>query len=118
MNVVEFRSKVSLKSKILKEVKTPFKAPFSKKLDFGDKEFTFLYTAHAVAQKIEGEEIFKKGDAERILGYKSEDNSYLSLGILRIKIENNSIFTAKLSFPVLFFCFDFSREAVFYFYIH
>jgi len=66
---------------LVKEVKTSFKEPFPKELDFQGKKFKFLYTAHAVAEEIQGEEIFKKGDSERFWDYKAEDNSYLSLGI-------------------------------------
>jgi len=66
---------------LVKEVKTSFQEPFPKELDFQCKKFNFLYTAHAVAEEIQGEEIFKKGDGERFWDYKAEDNSYLSLGI-------------------------------------
>ena len=66
---------------LVKEVKTSFQEPFPKELDFQGKKFKFLYTAHAITEEIEGEEIFKKGDSERFWDYKAEDNSYLSLGI-------------------------------------
>jgi len=66
---------------LVKEIKAPFQEPFPQKLNFQGKEFKFLYTAHAVAEEIQGEEIFKKGDGERFWDYKAEDNSYLSLGI-------------------------------------
>ncbi len=66
---------------LVKETKTPFQQPFPKKLDFDGKEFSFLYTAHAIAEEIQGKEIFKKGDSERFWDYKAEDDSYLSLGI-------------------------------------
>jgi len=65
----------------VKEVKTPFLQPFPQELDFQGKKFKFLYTAHAIAEDIQGEEIFKSGDSERFWDYKAEDNSYLSLGI-------------------------------------
>jgi hypothetical protein len=66
---------------LVKEIKTSLQQPFPKELDFDDKKFKFLYTAHAIAEEIQGEEIFKKGDSERFWDYKTEDNSYLSLGI-------------------------------------
>ena len=66
---------------LVKEVKTPFLQPFPQEVDFQGKKFKFLYTAHAVAEDVQGEEIFKKGDSERFWDYKAEDNSYLSLGI-------------------------------------
>lgn len=67
---------------LVKEVKTSFQEPFPKKLDFEGKKFKFLFTAHAIAEEVEGEEIFKKGDSERFSDYKAEDGSYLSLGII------------------------------------
>ena len=66
---------------LVKETKTVFQQPFPRELDFDGKRFQFLYTAHAIAEEIQGEEIFKKGDSERFWDYKAEDNSYLSLGI-------------------------------------
>jgi len=65
----------------VKKIKTLFVQPFSEELEFDAKKFKFLYTAHAIAEEVEGEEIFKKGDGETFWDYKSEDNSYLSLGI-------------------------------------
>lgn len=67
---------------LVKEIKTSFQEPFPQELDFRGKKFKFLYIAHAVAEEIQGEEIFKKGDGERFRDYKAEDNSYLSLGIM------------------------------------
>ena len=66
---------------LVKEIKTSIQQPFPQELDFDGKKFKFLYTAHAVAEEIQGEEIFKKGDGERFWDYKAEDDSYLSLGI-------------------------------------
>lgn len=66
---------------LVKEVKTLFKHPFPKELAYQGKNFKFSYTAHAVAEKIWGEEIFKKGDGETFWDYEAEDGSYLSLGI-------------------------------------
>jgi hypothetical protein len=66
---------------LVKEAKTPLQQPFSKILEFDGKEFDFLYTAHAVAEEVEGIEIFKKGDSERFWDYKTADGGYLSLGI-------------------------------------
>jgi hypothetical protein len=66
---------------LVKEIKTLFVQPFAKELNFDAKKFNFLYSAHAVAEEIQGEEIFKKGDGEKFWDYKSDDNSYLSLGV-------------------------------------
>ena len=66
---------------LVKEVKTLFVQPFAKELEFDAKEFKFLFSAHAVAEEVMGKEILKKGYAERFWDYKSEDDSYLSLGI-------------------------------------
>ncbi len=66
---------------LVRETKTDFTQPFPNELDFDGKKFKFLYNAHAVAEKTEGEEIFKKGDSEAFWDYKAEDGSYLSLGI-------------------------------------
>jgi hypothetical protein len=62
------------------ELKTPFKDPFPKTLQFQGKDFKFLYEAHAIAEKIWGEAIYKKGYAERFWDYDAKDGSYLSLG--------------------------------------
>jgi len=64
----------------VKEIKTSFKE-FPSEITFDGKNFKFLFTAHAIAEEIQGEEIFKKWDSERFWDYKAEDNSYLSLGI-------------------------------------
>ena len=66
---------------LVKEIKTPFQQPFLEKLNFDNKKFKFLYTAHAVAEEISGEDIFRKGDGERFWDYKAKDDSYLSFGI-------------------------------------
>jgi len=66
---------------LVKEIKTPHQQPFSPEFDFDGKKFKFLYSAHALAEEIQGEEIFKKGDSEKFWDYKTEDNSYLSLGV-------------------------------------
>src|SRR3989344_1215274 len=50
---------------LVKEVETPFHQPFPQEIDFDGRKFQFIYTAHAVAEETEGEEIFKKGDSER-----------------------------------------------------
>lgn len=64
------------------EEETDFKLPFNKNIVFKNKNFDFLFTAHAIAEDTQGEEIFKKGESERFWDYKSDDNSYLSLGII------------------------------------
>lgn len=66
---------------LVKETKTPFSEPFPQKLNFQERGFDFLFTAHAIAEEIEGEKIFKIGGSERFWDYKAKDNSYLSLGI-------------------------------------
>ncbi|MFA6436856.1 MAG: DUF4178 domain-containing protein [Candidatus Paceibacterota bacterium] len=66
---------------LVKEIKTFFQQPFSKELNFEGKKFKFLYSTHAVAEEIQGEGMFKKGDSERFWDFKAKDNSYLSLGI-------------------------------------
>lgn len=65
---------------LVKETKTLFIQPFGKELEFEAKKFKFLYTAHAIAEEIFGEEICKKGYGESFWDFKAEDNSYLSLG--------------------------------------
>ncbi len=67
---------------LVKKVKTLFVQPFAKKLEFDAKKFIFLYSAHAIAEEIQGREIFKKRESEKFWDYKSEDNSYLSLGVV------------------------------------
>jgi hypothetical protein len=66
---------------LVKALDTTFKKPFPKKLEFKGKKFNFLYTAHAVAEKIEGKTSFEKGGSERFWDYQANDDSYLSLGI-------------------------------------
>ncbi|MFC1656516.1 DUF4178 domain-containing protein [Patescibacteria group bacterium] len=67
---------------LVKEVKTPFQKPFPKKLEYRSKRFKFIYNAHAIAEEVWGQEIFKKGESERFWDYESEDGDYLSLGIV------------------------------------
>ena len=66
---------------LVKQVTTSFVAPFAEKLEFDGKKFDFLYSAHAVAEEIEGETIFEIGGGEKFWDYKTFDNYYLSLGI-------------------------------------
>jgi hypothetical protein len=66
---------------LVKETKTDFEPPFHEKVEYENKEFKFLYKAHAVAEEISGEEVFKKGDSESFWDFKADDNSYLSLGV-------------------------------------
>jgi len=66
---------------LVKEIKTLFAQPFAKKIEFNTKKFNFLYSAHAVAEEVIGKEIFKRGEGESFWDYKSEDGSYLSLGV-------------------------------------
>lgn len=67
---------------LVKETETSFKQPFPENLKFQGKDFKFSYAAHAKAEEIWGEEIFKKGNSESFWDYKAEDSSYLSLGII------------------------------------
>jgi hypothetical protein len=66
---------------LVKEVRTLFIRPFDKELKFDAKRFKFLFTAHALAEDVYGEEIWKKGYGESFWDFKSEDGSYLSLGV-------------------------------------
>ena len=67
---------------LVKEVQTSFSLPFPEELYYDGKHFGFSYEAHAVAEEFWGEEIFKKGDAEKFSDYKANDGeSYLSLGV-------------------------------------
>ncbi len=80
---------------LVKETKTSFNQPFPQELNFQGKQFRFFYSAHAVAEEVQGEEIFKKGDGERFWDYKAEDNSYLSLGVID-KTNERSDFCGKI----------------------
>lgn len=66
---------------LVKEVKTKIKDPFKKSIIYDQKKFHFSYKAHAVAEEVLGEEIFKKGESESFWDYQAADGSYLSLGI-------------------------------------
>jgi hypothetical protein len=67
---------------LVRETRTSIQKPFPKRIVFKDKDFEFFYTAHAVAEEIQGKEIFKKGESETFWDYKTADDSYLSLGII------------------------------------
>ena len=67
---------------LVKKLKPIFKQPFPKKLKLGEKEYRFLYTAHATAEEVWGEGLFNKGESERFWDYEAADGSYISLGIL------------------------------------
>ncbi|OGF28280.1 hypothetical protein A2477_02355 [Candidatus Falkowbacteria bacterium RIFOXYC2_FULL_47_12] len=60
---------------LVKETKTLFTEPFSEEIEFDGKKFKFLYSAHAVAEKTAGEEIFKKGASEKFWDYKADDDN-------------------------------------------
>lgn len=66
---------------LVKEIENNITEPFAESLEYDDKKFSFLFEAHAVAEEIEGKEIFKKGEGERFWDYESNDGSYLSLGV-------------------------------------
>ena len=65
-----------------KDIEMSIQEPFPKTLNFKNKKFTFLYTAHAKAEEVYGEKIFKKGYSESFWDYKASDDSYISLGII------------------------------------
>ncbi|MFA5986410.1 MAG: DUF4178 domain-containing protein [Parcubacteria group bacterium] len=66
---------------LVREVYSGIAEPFPEELVYDGKDFTFLFDAHAVAERTSGEEIFKEGDSETFWDYESSDGSYLSLGI-------------------------------------
>lgn len=66
---------------LVKEVETTFQLPFPKNLTYKNQEYTFLYEAEAIAEKIFGENIIELGYKEKFWDFKSENNNYLSLGI-------------------------------------
>lgn len=66
---------------LVKKVENDIQTPFPQRLDLEGKEFEFLCEAHAIAEEIQGKEIFKKDDSETFWDYRSVDGSYLSLGI-------------------------------------
>ncbi len=65
---------------LVREVETPFQLPFPEQLEFDGKTFSFLFTAHAVAEEVWGEELFTKGASENFWDYSASDGSYLSMG--------------------------------------
>ncbi|KKQ46028.1 MAG: hypothetical protein US63_C0007G0005 [Candidatus Moranbacteria bacterium GW2011_GWC2_37_8] len=66
---------------LVREVDNNIQQPFPETLEYDGKQFNFLFDAHAVAEEVQGREIFKKGEGEKYWDYESEDGSYLSLGI-------------------------------------
>lgn len=51
-------------------------------IEFDEKEFDFLFVAHATATETFGDNsYFPQGQSEKFWDYKAEDGSYLSLGI-------------------------------------
>jgi|SRR3989344_7555013 len=66
---------------LVKEVKILFVQPFPEQLEFDEKRFKFLFSAHAIAEEVAGKEIWKKGYGEKFWDFKSENGSYLSLGV-------------------------------------
>lgn len=67
---------------LVREVETGISEPFPEELEYDGKNFSFLFDAEAVAEEVQGEEIFKKGDSEKFWDYQADDDSYLSLGIV------------------------------------
>jgi hypothetical protein len=67
---------------LVKPVENNIEQPFPQKLKFDDKEFDFLFEAHAVAKDVYGDEKhFPKNNSERFWDYQTKDGNYLSLGI-------------------------------------
>lgn len=66
---------------LVKEEKTGLKIKEGK-INYKGKNFNFIYSAHATAEEIEGEEIFKKGESESFCDYTSKQGDYLSLGTI------------------------------------
>lgn len=66
---------------LVKEFPNSLTEPFPKAINYQGKDYKFLYDAHAIAEEIEGEQIFKKDDSEKFWDYKANDGSYISLGI-------------------------------------
>ena len=62
-------------------------------ITFENKKYSFSYKAHAIAEEVFGEEIFKKGESETFWDYTS-GNNYLSLGIVD-KNKKDWIFLGK-----------------------
>ena len=75
----------------MNEVKNDLKIK-KRGIDFNNKKFDFIYTAHAVAEETYGQEVFKKGEGETFWDYVSKDKSYLSLGIIDKTKENGPKF--------------------------
>jgi hypothetical protein len=67
---------------LVQDLENDFKQPFPKKLAYKDKEYEFLYTAHAKAEEVWGKGLFEKGESERFWDFQAEDGSYISLGAL------------------------------------
>ncbi|XLQ20432.1 MAG: hypothetical protein ACKUBY_01465 [Candidatus Moraniibacteriota bacterium] len=66
---------------LVREVNCDIAQPFPEDVTYDDKDFTFLFEAHAVAEHTSGEEIFKEGESETFWDYDSEEGFYLSLGV-------------------------------------
>lgn len=67
---------------LVREVKTPFQLPFPENIRYEGNVFKYSYAAHAKAEEIWGEEIFKKGQSESFWDYKGKNDAYLSLGTI------------------------------------
>jgi hypothetical protein len=67
---------------LVEPIRNNIQEPFPVKLQFKEKDFEFLFKAHAVAEEVFGNDsYFPKGDSEHFWDYQTEDGSYLSLGI-------------------------------------
>jgi len=72
-----------------------FCEPFPEKFEFDAKKFNFLYSAHAVAEEIQGEEIFEKS-AGKIFGIINQKTTTISAWELMTKQARGQIFTEIL----------------------
>jgi len=67
---------------LMKPVNCNLSFPYPEKLFFDNKQFNFLFEAHAVATEIIGDNtFFKLNEGEKFWDYSGPDGYYLSLGI-------------------------------------
>lgn len=81
---------------LVREVETKIKEPFRKSIVYNKEKFDFLYKAHATAEEVSGEEIFKKGEGESFWDYQSVSGNYLSLGIVDKNHERMDFYGRKI----------------------
>jgi hypothetical protein len=66
----------------VKEIGKNNLVPNKTKIFYKNENFEFLYKASAIAEEVFGEGEFKLGEGEVFWDYKTEENKYLSLGIV------------------------------------